>query len=83
VAARWDLLNPRDPRLLALFQKLNSETELALRVALNRLSWKCRINDAWKSRIAELREAVIRDSDSLERVLRRAEVFERELQALG
>jgi hypothetical protein len=82
VAVRWDLLNPRDPRVLALFQKLDSETELALRVALNRLSWKCRINDAWKSRIAELREAVIRDADSLERVLRRAEVFERELQAL-
>jgi hypothetical protein len=51
-------------------------------VALNRFSWKCRVSEAWKGRIAELREAVIRDSDSLDRVLRQSEVFERELEAL-
>jgi hypothetical protein len=42
MAVRWDRLSPLDPRLLELLQKLDSETELALRVALNRLSWKCR-----------------------------------------
>jgi hypothetical protein len=73
---------PHDPRLLELLQKLDSETELALRVALNRLSWKYRANEDWSHRIVELRKAVVRNSDSLDRVLRRSEVFEHELRAL-
>jgi len=82
MAVRWDRLSPYDPRLLELLQKLDSETELALRVALNRLSWKCRANEDWSHRIIELRKAVVRSSDSLDRVLRRSEVFEHELRAL-
>jgi hypothetical protein len=46
--------------LLELLQKLDGETELALRVALNRLSWKCRANEDWSHRIIELRKAVAR-----------------------
>jgi hypothetical protein len=80
MAVRWDRLSPLDPRLLELLQKLDSETELALRVALEPSLME--VPELPDHRIIELRKAVVRNSDSLDRVLRRSEVFEHELRTL-
>jgi hypothetical protein len=84
VALRWvfaelprsgfPVADPRGPELEKMLAALTTPRELALRLALCRISAHCLRDRAWKARIAELRQSLAKDD------LAAAETSARELE---
>jgi hypothetical protein len=81
MADRWESLDARGPRLLAILKGMGAEAELAARMALSRISAQARGDRAWKARMAELPAAVVHSTDDLVRVMARARAIGTDIRA--